>query len=73
MRKRLRKLTGGKINMATRSKLVKAIKAAIIDWEVSWTPEAYPQKELQKGELFTKRERNALSARVFHGIRGLVW
>jgi len=73
MRKRLKKLTGGEINLATKGELIQAIKSGVIDWCVTWTGEKYPQRELKPGDVLTDREISSIAAKVYHAIRGLVY
>ncbi len=73
MRKRLRKLTSGRVNMSSRSPLSRAIKSGIIDWCVNWTEDKFPQRGLAKTDVMTDREINSLTARVYHSLRGTVW
>ncbi len=70
--KKLRKFATEGINPSQRSPLIQAIRAGVIDFEISWDPARYAKQQIHEGELFSKKERNDLERRIYHNIRGLL-
>ena len=69
----LRKMTSQGLNLSQTGLLIRAIRNGIINWQMDWTEEKYPQKGIEEGHVLTIQEEVDLERAIYNAVRSLVW